>query len=111
MALDPATKENSKGTMGRACAFNQQGNEIAIGFRDGSFRIYSLNYAKGIQCKLKYTKPLSKEWIEDLKYSPDGNYLAVASHDNKTYIMDCNKGKFVKKFGKGSSFISSIDWN
>lgn len=60
---------------------------------------------------MKYQKAVSKEWIEDMKFSPDGKWLAVGSHDNKIYLYDCAKGKFVKKFGKSSSFITHIDWS
>jgi WD40 repeat protein len=77
--------------------------------RDGSLRVYS--YASG-NIKMTYRKKISKtsEWIEDLKFSPDGNYLAVGCHDNKIYMFDTTSMK-MKKFGKSSSFIQHIDWN
>lgn len=28
----------------------------------------------------------SKEWIEVITFSPDGNYVAIGSHDNHIYI-------------------------
>jgi WD40 repeat protein len=27
-----------------------------------------------------------REWVEVMKYSPDGNWLAVGSHDNNVYV-------------------------
>ena len=57
-----------------------------------------------------YHKKISKEWIEDLKFSPDGRYLCVGSHDNKLYCYSVEGWK-VKKFGKSSSFITHIDWS
>ena len=56
-------------------------------------------------------KKISKEWIEDLKFSPDGQYLAVGSHDNKIYLYAVPAFTQVAKFGKSSSFITHIDWS
>ena len=57
-------------------------------------------------------KKISKEWIEDLKFSPDGQFLCVGSHDNKLYLYELTPAiKQVKKFGKSSSFITHIDWS
>lgn len=33
-----------------------------------------------------FTLKVSKEWIECMAYSPDGDRLAVGSHDNNIYI-------------------------
>ena len=67
VAKDPATKENSKSTMGRAVDVSPNGQLVAIGMRDGSLRVY-----KTADWKLVYLKRISKEWIEDLKFSPNG---------------------------------------
>ena len=34
----------------------------------------------------------SNEWVEVAEYSPDGNYLAVGSHDTNIYIYDVANG-------------------
>lgn len=55
-----------------------------------------------------------KEWIQDLKFSPDGTKLCVSSHDNFLYMFDLAAGVAAmksKKFGKSSSFISQFDWS
>ena len=39
----------------------------------------------------------AKGWISDLKFSPDGASLAVASHDNKIYIYDIFPAAFDNK--------------
>ena len=36
--------------------------------------------------KFKKGKHFPKEWIQDMKYSQKGNFLAVGSHDNKIYV-------------------------
>jgi microtubule-associated protein-like 1/2 len=50
-----------------------------------------------------------------IRYSPDGNYLAVASHDNFIYIYTVtDEGRKYSKVGKcsgHSSFITHIDWS
>ena len=68
IAKDAATKENAKSTMGRAVDVSPSGAHCAVGMRDGSLRVYSTAQ----QWKLVYMKKISKEWIEDLKFSPDG---------------------------------------
>ena len=103
---DPATKENSKGTQGRAVDMDVSGSHCAVGLRDGSLRIFTCS-----NWKLVYMKKISKEWIEDLKFSPDGQYLAVGSHDNKIYLYSVSNFRQIKKFGSSSSFITHIDWS
>lgn len=46
-----------------------------------------------------------------MKYSPDGNWLVVSSHDNFLYLYDAKTMKTPKKFGKSSSFITQVDWS
>jgi WD40 repeat protein len=53
----------------------------------------------------------SQEWIEAIKYSPDGSRLAVGSHDNHVYVYDAQTYKLLGKCGKNSSFIVSVDWS
>ena len=53
----------------------------------------------------------SKEWIEVMKYSPDGQKLAVGSHDNNIYVYSTNGYKLLGKCSKHNSFIVSIDWS
>jgi len=67
IAKNPKTKENAHSTMGRAVDINPSGDFIAIGMRDGHLRVYSTK-----TWKLTYRKRISKEWIEDLKFSPNG---------------------------------------
>ena len=54
-------------------------------------------------------KKNSKEWIEDVKFSPNNQYLAVGSHDNKIYLNNVPAFSLVKKFGVSSSSITHID--
>ena len=40
----------------------------------------------------------AKMWITDIKYSPDGNTLAVASYDNRVYLYDVGNAYMMKLF-------------
>jgi WD40 repeat protein len=108
--LDADTKEASKASMGRSVDVSPDGKKIAIGMRDGSFRVYGISY----DCKTftkEFMKQESYEWIEDLKYSPDGKLLAVGSHDNKVYIYDTATMKRIAICKSSTSFITHIDWS
>lgn len=54
---------------------------------------------------------VAAEWIQELKFSPDGSRIAIGSHDNKIYIYTVPN--FQKKFvmNKHSSFITHLDWS
>ncbi|KAF3847354.1 hypothetical protein F7725_020382 [Dissostichus mawsoni] len=55
------------------------------------------------------------EIISNIKYSPDGNFLAVASHDNFVYIYAVTEnGRKYSRVGKctgHSSFVTHLDWS
>ena len=54
---------------------------------------------------------IAKEWVQELKFSPDGTMLAVGSHDNAIYLVTVPN--FQKKYSmkKHSSFITHLDWS
>jgi len=53
----------------------------------------------------------SAEWIEVMRYSPDGSQLAVGSHDNDIYIYSTQGYKLLGKLRAHKSFIVSLDWS
>uniref|UniRef100_A0A3Q2WTX7 EMAP like 3 n=1 Tax=Haplochromis burtoni TaxID=8153 RepID=A0A3Q2WTX7_HAPBU len=55
------------------------------------------------------------EQLSVMRYSPDGSFLAVGSHDNFIYIYSVTEsGRRYTRFGKcngHSSFITHLDWS
>merc|ERR1711907_658971 len=48
---------------------------------------------------------------KDLKFSPDGSYLACGSRDNYIHVYDCTKGYHRCAILRGhSSYITHLDW-
>ena len=49
--------------------------------------------------------------MQDVKWSPDGNTIAVGAHDQKIYLYDASKGYKLRGICKGhSSYITHIDF-
>lgn len=92
----------------RSCCFSPDGQLLAAGSKTGTFVII-----KTVDLSELYQISHRKEALHDLKFSPDGNYLAVASNDNFVDIYDSTK-KFkrvsVLKTGL-SSFVTHLDWS
>ncbi len=66
---------------GRAIDVSPKGDLIAVGMRDGTLRVFQTS-----TMKMLHMQKCGVEWIEDLKFSPDGKHLAVGAHDNKLYV-------------------------
>jgi hypothetical protein len=53
---------------------------------------------------------IAKEWIECLRFSRCGKFVAIGSHDNFVYILNCSNWSEAGKIMKSSSYITSLDW-
>ena len=102
----------------RACCYSPNGHLIAVGMggdvgrgkrpKDGTVVIVQTQ-----KQSLDVVKELknASEWISDIKFSPNGELLAVASHDNKVYVYDCLANFALKCACSGaSSYIKHIDF-
>ena len=67
---------------GRAVAISAHGDTIAVGLASGGIVVFDPDSLQ----VLHHTPQCAREAIADLKFSPDGELLALASHDNCVYI-------------------------
>jgi microtubule-associated protein-like 6 len=55
---------------------------------------------------------VAKDWVSDIKFSPDGSLIVFGSHDNSIYIYSFPDFKIVHKpLRKHSSFLMNIDFS
>jgi WD40 repeat protein len=118
--------------MARACAFHPEGKVLAVGFGgrvgrgkqkdDGMLRLY--RYPHGNEDSSEPFHKLfeikdAKQWISDVKFSPDGTVLAVGSHDNIVFFYSVTLSqngdkaslKLTGKFSKHNSYITHLDFS
>eukprot|EP00948_MAST-09A_sp_MAST-9A-sp1_P002160 g2160.t1 len=104
-------------TMARSCCYDMDGQRIAIGLggrvgkgrqkKDGSYLILNEN-----DLTVGHEARDSKMWISDIKFSPDGNSLAVASQDNKIYLYDVSNGFLAKAvMDRHNSYVTNVDFS
>ena len=86
MPVDPVTSELSNATKGRCCDVSNDGKFCAIGFKDGTFRIYETT-----TWKMVAKKKASEKLVQDIRFSPNSKLLAVAAHDFKIHIYSLPK--------------------
>ena len=103
--------------MARAVCFSPDGSLLAVAFGgsvgrgrqkcDGEFVVLNATTLESV-----HKGKDSKEWSQVIKFSPDGNTLAIGSHDNHIYLYDTNKKfKLRAKFKKHNSFITHFDFS
>mgnify|MGYP003877499497 CR=1 FL=1 len=74
--------------------------------KEGTLRVIDVSTMK----QVRLIKD-AKEWISDIKFSPDGTRVAVGSHDNAIYIYTVPEFKRTGVIKKNTSFITHIDWS
>ncbi|GMH62047.1 hypothetical protein TrLO_g8072 [Triparma laevis f. longispina] len=95
------------GGKARGCCYQNDGSAIAVGMYTGNVTVWGGEMPMAQIADVK----VAKEWIEAMKYSPDGATLAVGSHDNNIYLLDT---KTYTKRGvckAHCSFITQLDWS
>jgi len=103
---DTRTRDNAPITMGRALDVSPKGDFIAVGMKDGTMRVLQVSTGK-----TGYVGKCAKRAVSDLKFSPNGLYLGVASHDKKLYVYSTRTWKKIKFTSKSSSTINQFDFS
>lgn len=93
---------------GASCAgFNPDGSLLAIGLVDGGFMVVKSETLEDVF----HAKP-RKERISQTKFSPNGRFLAVGSHDNFIDIFDASRDfKLLATCTGHNSFITHLDFS
>ncbi|XP_038620901.1 echinoderm microtubule-associated protein-like 3 isoform X1 [Tachyglossus aculeatus] len=93
------------------CAdFHPSGAVVAVGLSTGRWLVLDTETREVVS---DFTD--GNEQLSVVRYSPDGAYLAVGSHDNTIYIYSVSSdGAKSSRFGRcagHSSFITHLDWS
>uniref|UniRef100_A0A8D3A4V7 EMAP like 3 n=1 Tax=Scophthalmus maximus TaxID=52904 RepID=A0A8D3A4V7_SCOMX len=93
------------------CAdFCPNGSVVSVGLSTGRWMVLDLLTMEVVSESIDGNEQLSV-----MRYSPDGSFLAVGSHDNFIYIYNVTEsGRRYSRFGKcngHSSFITHLDWS
>uniref|UniRef100_A0A3P8SKU3 EMAP like 3 n=1 Tax=Amphiprion percula TaxID=161767 RepID=A0A3P8SKU3_AMPPE len=93
------------------CAdFCPNGSVVSVGLSTGRWMVLDL-----LTREVVSESTDGNEQLSVMRYSPDGSFLAVGSHDNFIYIYNVTEsGRRYIRFGKcngHSSFITHLDWS
>ncbi|XP_017574671.1 echinoderm microtubule-associated protein-like 2 isoform X1 [Pygocentrus nattereri] len=95
---------------GRSAGFHPSGTVLAVGTMTGRWLVLDTDTRDLISMHTD-----GNEIISIVKYSPNGAYLAVGSHDNFVYIYAVSEdGRKYSRVGKctgHSSFVTHLDWS
>ncbi|XP_032367934.1 echinoderm microtubule-associated protein-like 2 isoform X2 [Etheostoma spectabile] len=95
---------------GRCAGFHPSGAVLAVGTMTGRWLVLDTDTRDLVSMHTD-----GNEILSNIKYSPDGNFLAVASHDNFVYIYAVTEnGRKYSRVGKctgHSSFVTHLDWS
>ncbi|XP_034024391.1 echinoderm microtubule-associated protein-like 2 isoform X2 [Thalassophryne amazonica] len=95
---------------GISVGFHPSGAVLAVGTMSGRWLVLDTDTRDLVSMHTD-----GNEIISNVKYSPDGNFLAVASHDNFVYIYAVTEnGRKYTRVGKcigHSSFVTHVDWS
>uniref|UniRef100_A0A2K6DTN0 HELP domain-containing protein n=1 Tax=Macaca nemestrina TaxID=9545 RepID=A0A2K6DTN0_MACNE len=93
----------------RSAGFHPSGSVLAVGTVTGRWLLLDTETHDLVAIHTD-----GNEQISVVKFSPDGAYLAVGSHDNLVYVYTVDQGgRKVSRLGKcsgHSSFITHLDW-
>ncbi|XP_052001277.1 echinoderm microtubule-associated protein-like 1 isoform X2 [Xyrauchen texanus] len=94
----------------QSAVFHPSGATVAIGTQTGRWLVLDTESKDLVTMHTDGNEQLSV-----MRFSPDGNFLAIGSHDNYIYIYAvAENGKKYNRVGKcsgHSSFITHLDWS
>jgi WD40 repeat protein len=101
----------------RCCAYSPDGKYIAVGFGsprkvsnrqfDGKWVVIDLD-----DQQVAHEARDSQKWVKDIKYSPNGEMIAMGCYDNKIYVYSVTQGYALNcVIGQHTSFITSLDFS
>uniref|UniRef100_A0A8C6U2F1 EMAP like 1 n=1 Tax=Neogobius melanostomus TaxID=47308 RepID=A0A8C6U2F1_9GOBI len=94
----------------QSAGFHPSGDVVAIGTHTGRWLVLDTESKDLVTVHTD-----GNEQLSTMQYGPDGNLLAVGSHDNYIYVYAVSeKGRKYSRVGKcsgHSSFITHLDWS
>ncbi|XP_037833833.1 echinoderm microtubule-associated protein-like 1 isoform X3 [Kryptolebias marmoratus] len=94
----------------QSAGFHPSGAVVAIGTQTGRWQVLDTDSKDLVTVHTDGNEQLSV-----MRYGPDGNFLAIGSHDNYIYIYAvAENGRKYSRVGKcsgHSSFITHLDWS
>ncbi|XP_048378370.1 echinoderm microtubule-associated protein-like 2 isoform X2 [Stegostoma tigrinum] len=94
----------------QSVGFHPSGSVVAVGLQTARWMVFDVETKDPITVHTDGNEKLSV-----MSYSPDGNYLAIGSHDNYVYIYTvAENGRKYNRVGRcsgHSSFITHLDWS
>ncbi|XP_028842944.1 echinoderm microtubule-associated protein-like 1 isoform X3 [Denticeps clupeoides] len=94
----------------QSTGFHPSGSVVAIGTQTGRWLVLDTETKDLVTVHTDGNEQLSV-----MKYSPDGSFLAIGSHDNYIYVYAVSEiGRKYSRVGKcsgHSSFITHLDWS
>ncbi|TKC50798.1 hypothetical protein EI555_017319 [Monodon monoceros] len=94
----------------QSSGFHPSGSVVAVGTLTGRWFVFDTETKDLVTVHTDGNEQLSV-----MRYSPDGNFLAIGSHDNCIYIYGVSdNGRKYARVGKcsgHSSFITHLDWS
>ena len=116
--LDSRTlvKRADLGSMARAVTYSPDGTLIGVGIggrvgrgaqkNDGAYMVL-----RESDLTVIHQARDSREWISEIKFSPNGTILAVGSHDNRVYLYNVPDFTPAGKCTSHSSYITHFDFS
>lgn len=91
----------------RSCAIAPNGRDIAVGFKNGMVAVVEFATMTDV-----FRWHDCTEAVEEMKYSPNGAFLATGSRDNNIDVYSVtNDYQHYKRLHGHCSFITHLDWS